>query len=246
MPGFVDGKDGVLRYGAMYRWKNKPLAEEIKKRVHLECYAENNARCRAFGELMFNRTKWPETFAYFFISRGLSCPLMIQSQLHTGSMAGEGEIGHMVVDRFGPVCPTCGNRGCLEAFSSETAIVNRCAELLKQNKNTILRKTCCNPAAPRISEILRAQKYGDAMVQSVMEEAITYAGIAIANVINLINPPLLLVDAYIMQEKMNREMFLQIVRKNLFALNLTEVNIEFLPFDKLRAARGAAALVIKK
>lgn len=245
LPGFVDREEGVLRYGALYKWQNKPVAEEIKKRVRLECHVENNTRCRALGELLFSGKRRPETFAYFLISRGMACPLMLQSQLHAGSMAGAGEIGHMVVDRFGPVCPTCGNRGCLEALSSETAIVNRCAKLLTQNTPTLLRDICRDPAAPRISEVLKAQQCGDPMVQTILEEAITYAGIAIANIINFINPPLVLVDAYIMQEQSNQELFLKIVQQNLFALNSTEVNIEFLPFEKLRAAKGAAALVIK-
>lgn len=246
MPGFVDEEQGVLRYGALHKWQNKPVAADLARRLRLECQVENNARCMALGELLFSETPRPETFAYFMIARGMACPLMLHSQLHAGSAAGAGEIGHMVVDRTGPVCPTCGNRGCLEGLSSETAIAARCARLLRLDMPTLLRNICRDPENPRISEILKAQQCGDPMVCTILEEAVSCAGIAIANIINFINPPMVLVDAYIMQEPANREQFLKVVRKNLFALNSTEVNIEFLPFDKLRAARGAAALAVKK
>lgn len=246
LPGFVDGHMGTLRYGALYKWKDKAVGADVQRRTGFACRVENNTRCRALREELSSETLRPETFAYFFISRGMACPLIIRSRLHSGGMAGAGEIGHMVVDRFGPICPTCGNRGCLEAVSSETAIRNRCIQSIQAELPTMLRIICRNPDDPQMDEILQAQKCGDPIVSNIMEDAITYAGITLANIINFINPPLVIVDGYIMKEMDNQTLFLNVVRKNLFALNATEVNIEFIPFDKFRSAKGAAALVIKK
>ena len=56
-----------------------------------------------------------EPFAYFFVSFGVACQMIIDGKVLYGQSAAAGEIGHTVVQRNGPVCPTCGNRGCLPA-----------------------------------------------------------------------------------------------------------------------------------
>ena len=229
LPGFVDGHMGLLRYGTISKWSNKFVAKDLARRTGFPCRVENNARCCAIGEELFSKTPRPETFAYFMIARGLACPLVIRNRLHSGEMAGAGEIGHVVADRFGPVCPTCGNRGCLEGISSELAIRNRCIEVMQAGIPTLLAQVCKDP-----------------VVCSIMENAVSYLGITLANIINFVNPPLVIVDGHIMQNKANRELLLDVTRKNLFSLNVEEVNIEFVPLDRFRAAKGAAALAIKK
>lgn len=246
LPGFVDGHSGVLRYGAINKWLDKPVAEDLTRRTGFACRIENNARCCALGEELFSDKLRPETFAYFLISRGLACPLVIRNRLHSGEMAGAGEVGHMVVDRFGPVCPTCGNRGCLEGVSSELAIQNRCIQAMHSGIPTLLSEICANPDNPQIEEILQVQRSNDRVVCAIMEEAITYLGIMLANIINFINPPLVIVDGHIMQNEENQKLLIEVTRKNLFSLNVEEVDIEFVPLNKFRAAKGAAALAIKK
>lgn len=246
LPGFVDGHMGLLRYGTISKWSNKFVAKDLARRTGFPCRVENNARCCAIGEELFSKTPRPETFAYFMIARGLACPLVIRNRLHSGEMAGAGEIGHVVADRFGPVCPTCGNRGCLEGISSELAIRNRCIEVMQAGIPTLLAQVCKDPADPQIEEILQVQKSKDPVVCSIMENAVSYLGITLANIINFVNPPLVIVDGHIMQNKANRDLLLDVTRKNLFSLNVEEVNIEFVPLDRFRAAKGAAALAIKK
>lgn len=246
LPGFVDGHNGVLRYGAINKWADKSVAKDLGERTGFACRVENNARCCALGEELFSGKLRPETFAYFLISRGVACPLVIQNRLYSGEMAGAGEVGHMVVDRFGFTCPTCGNRGCLEGVSSELAIRNRCIQAIQAKIPTLLNEVCKDPLNPQIEEILQVQRSNDRVVGSIMEDAITYLGITLANVINLINPPLVIVDGRIMQNEENRKLLIDVTRKNLFSLNVEEVDIEFVPLDKFRAAKGAAALAIKK
>lgn len=246
LPGVVDGHKGILRYEAIKRWKDKPMAQDLASRTGLSCRIENNARCCALGEEMFSGKLRPNTFAYFLISRGLACPLVIRNRLHAGEMAGAGEVGHMVVDRFGPECPTCGSRGCLEGISSELAIRNRCVQSMQAGIPSMLNNVCADPLHPRIEEILQVQRSNDRLVCSIMEEAVTYLGIMVANIINFINPSLVIVDGRIMQEEINRKLLVDIARDHLFSLNIEETEIEFVPHNKFRAARGAAALAVKK
>lgn len=246
LPGFVDGHNGVLRYGAINKWEDKSIVKDLRERTGFACRVENNARCCALGEELFSGKLRPENFAYFLVSRGVACPLVIRNHLYSGEMAGAGEVGHMVVDRFGFTCPTCGNRGCLEGVSSELAIRNRCIQAIQAGIPTLLNEVCANPLHPEIEEILQVQRSGDRVVCSIMEDAITYLGITLANVVNLINLPLVIVDGRILQSEENQKLLIDVTRKNLFSMNEEELDIEFVPLDIFRAAKGAAALAIKK
>lgn len=245
-PGFVDQYGGILRYGAINKWKDKQVTRDLEARTGFACVMENNVRCCAIGEEMRRDKLRPETFAYFLVSRGLGCPMVIRNRLHVGEMTGAGEVGHMVVDPKGPVCPTCGNRGCLEGISSEQAIRNRCRQAVAEGIPTFLNVVCADPLNPQIEEILQAQCSNDRVVCTIIEDAITYLGIGLANIINFISPPLVIMDGRILQNEQNQKLLIEITRNNLFSQNVEEVNIEFVPFNKFRAARGAAALVIKK
>ena len=79
-----------------------------------------------------------------------------------------------------------------------------------------------------------------------MEDAITYIGIGLANIINFISPPLVIIDGRILQSEKNQKLLIEVTRNNLCSVNVEEVDMEFVPFNKFRAAMGAAALAIRK
>ena len=245
-PGFVDQNNGILRYGAINKWKDKPVVRDLEARTGFSCIMENNARGCAIGEEMCIEKPRPETFAYFLVSRGLGCPMVIRNRLHVGEMTGAGEVGHMVVDPHGPICPTCGNRGCLEGICSEQAIRRRCRQAMQAGIPTLLTEICVDPENPQIEEILKAQNCEDRVVCTIMEDAINYLGIGLANIINFMNPPLVIMDGCILQNEVNQKRLIEVTRNNLFSLDVAEVNIEFVSFNKFRAAKGAAALAIRK
>lgn len=245
-PGFVDQRNEILRYGAINKWKDKYVIKDLEARTGFPCVMENNARCCAIGEEMCIDKLRPDTFAYFLVSRGLACPTVIRNRLHIGETTGAGEAGHMVVDPHGPVCPTCGNRGCLEGISSEQSIRHRCSQAVKSGIPTLLNEICIEPNNPQIEEILKAQFCADRVVCTIMEDAVTYLGIGLANIINFMNPPLVIMDGRIFQNEQNKKRLLEVTHNNLLLLDMEEVDIEFVPFNKFRAAKGAAALAIKK
>lgn len=246
LPGFVEGNKGILRSSSRVEWNGKNFASDLSKRIALPVRIENNARVRAIGEEMFSNKIRPDTFAYYFISNGIACPLIIKRNMFTGETAGAGEVGHMVVQINGPKCETCGNYGCLEAIASEKAIVKRCLQALTAGANTMLTNICADLENPNMKEILKAQECGDRVVCEIMLDAINYLAVTLANIINFISPRLVIVDGYIMSLEQNRKMFLEIVKKNLFGLNDKEVEIEFAQFDEFSGAKGAAALAIKE
>ena len=95
-------------------------------------------------------------------------------------------------------------------------------------------------------EIIVRMQQGDEDVEQILAQAIRYLGIALANTANLLSPPLVLVDGYLMQHRPNRELLRHTVARYLYGLNSGEVRLEFLPFDPDRGARGAAGRIVKQ
>ncbi|MDR3193109.1 MAG: ROK family transcriptional regulator [Treponema sp.] len=246
LPGFIEAENGVIRNCYRGDWNGHHFADDISKALGLKTCIENNVHARAIGAEIFNRNLKADTFLYYFISYGLACSLVIKSDRITGRIAGAGEIGHMVVEPGGPKCDTCGNFGCLEAIASEHAIIKRCIQMNRSDTPGILREICADPSNPRIDEILKAQSCGDRLVGAIIQDAVKYLGINLANLINFISPQAVLIDSYIMSLPENSELMLQRVKKNLFGLNNQEVIIDFMPYNALYGARGAAAVAIKR
>lgn len=244
--GFVDPKTGVLKRSAYQNWENnRKVAEDIRRGLDMPVIIENNARMRAIGEDMFANQFHADTFAYYLISYGIACPMFIKNSILTGGASGAGEIGHVVADIHGPKCEVCGDYGCLEEMASERAIVKQVREEIKQGTPTVLRKAATDPEQITMKDILTAEDQDDELACWVVEKAIAYLGIELANIINFISPPLVIIDGYIMKLKRNRRLLLKETRKHLFGLDHQNIEFRFVEFDHFTGARGAGALAIK-
>ncbi len=244
-PGFVNREDGIVRASLWAGWNEKPLADALSKRIGLPVLIDNNVRMRALGQDLLHGNGLPDLFAYFFVSKGIACPLIVKNRVLSGFTSGASEIGHMVMRPDGPICPTCGKRGCLEAVAGETAIRRDCEMLLQFGRAPVLRKLC-GTERPDMKQILQADRSGDPDVREVMQQSMEYLGLALANVVNLISPGVVLVDGYIMQDEQNRERLLEAAGQRFYGLNAQEVHIRFLPFNRFGGAVGAAAAVLNQ
>ena len=245
IPGFVEAKKGIVRQSTLRCWNGKPIAKDVSEQTGLSVLVENNTRVRTVGEELFGREVRPDTFAYFLISYGIACPLYVGNQIMEGNRRGAGEAGHMVAVLDGPKCETCGNYGCLEEIASERAILKYVKDSIKGGSKTSITELCNDIEQITMKEILQAQMEGDELADQVIIRAITYLGVMLANIINLVYPPLVLVDAFIMQNKKNQEYLLSQTRKHIFGLYEEEIKIEFVPYSLFTGARGAAAMAIK-
>lgn len=246
LPGFIRQDSGEIRTSVLdRRWNDRPIAADLSRRLGVPVIADNNVRMRARGQALFHGKETQDLFAYLFVSKGIACPLMIRGHVLSGSTSGAGELGHMVMQPGGPICPTCGKRGCLESLTGETAILRDCTEQLQYGHAGILAKICGeNP--PDIRAVLQAQQAGDTDIADVMENALRYLGLALANVVNLISPAQVLVEGYIFRYQPNQELLLKYARSHFFGLNAQEVQIRFLDFDRYGGALGAASAVIER
>ena len=246
LPGMIDGSADKI-YDTFYKgWTEHNFSAELGQRLGLKVEVENNVRARAISAELFDRMVKAEPFAYFFVSFGVACQMIIDGKVLYGQSAAAGEIGHTVVQRNGPVCPTCGNRGCLEALTGERAILQQCREIMATDTPTILKELCRDPRKLTMDQVLKAQQMGDKAVGQVIGDAIEYLGIALANTINLISPRAIVLEGRILSTQKNQETMLRIVEQYMFQIHAGNIQFTFLPYDPDRGARAAASVVVKE
>lgn len=246
LPGMIDGSVDKI-YDTFYEgWTEHSLSAELGQRLGLKVEVENNVRARAICAELFDRSVKAEPFAYFFVSFGVACQMIIDGKVLYGQSAAAGEIGHTVVQRNGPVCPTCGNRGCLEALTGERAILKRCRDIMITDTPTVLKELCPDPRALTMDHVLTAQERGDEEVSKVIADAIEYLGIALANTINLISPRAVVLEGRILSTPGNQAMMRKVVEQYMFHVHVGITDFTFLPCDQDRGARAAAAVVVKE
>ena len=254
MPGLIDGSAGRIYDGGAGKiyttfqkgWTEHDLPRELGARLGVGVVVENNVRARAICASLFERSVTEEPFAYFFVSYGVACQMIIDGKVLYGQSAAAGEIGHTVVQRGGPVCPTCGNRGCLEALAGERAVLQRCRQIMLSGEYTLLRHLCGNPEKLNMDHVLRAQHMGDSAVKAVMEDVLDYLGIALANTINMVSPRRVMLDGHMLSSEENQSLLLRSVERNMFRVHINKTRFSFVPYNPDLGARGAAAVVVQQ
>ena len=164
-------------------WPNVPLRETLAGQVHLPILLLNDARAMTLGEWLFGAGRGAETMACFGIGTGIGGGLVLHGRLYLGAGGNNGELGHQVIDFNGPPCG-CGNRGCVEAYASGSAIPALALKAVTQGLTTRIGELVnydLNRVSPKV--IYEAACAGDAIAQDIYERAGFYLGIAVANVV---------------------------------------------------------------
>jgi glucokinase len=121
VPGRVDTSSGVVSLAVNLGWHRLPLRERLEAILGAPVGIENDVRAAAAGILDRQALGEVRDFIYLSVGTGISAGVVIDGRVHRGTRGLAGEIGHIVVDADGPVCP-CGLRGCLETVASGPAI----------------------------------------------------------------------------------------------------------------------------
>jgi glucokinase len=123
-----------------------------------------------------------------FVGTGIGGGVILNGRLHRGYNQTAGEVGHTIIQMGGPKCG-CGNRGCLEAIASRTAIARDIAAAIGAGKRSkITKKKRLDPAKLKSGDIARALKDGDEVALRVIRHAGKALGISIVNILHLLNP----------------------------------------------------------
>jgi len=188
-PGAVNFDEGTVIFAPnMPGWKDVTLKKDLEKLIDVPVFVENDGNIAALGVHMAELKGKPRTLVGIFVGTGIGGCIIIDGNLYSGYGHTAGEIGHMVMDVDGPKCG-CGNKGCLEALASRTAIFQTIKAGIKGGEKTILTEMLGDKLEDmRSGDLRKAVRRGDKYVDKVIESAAEYIGIATANLINILNP----------------------------------------------------------
>jgi glucokinase-like ROK family protein len=189
VPGPVIAKEGIVSAPPiMPGWDAYPIRAEIDARWHKPTTLDNDADLGALGEWTFGAGQGATHLAYIKIGTGIGCGLLLEGHLYRGVLGTAGEIGHVTVSESGPPC-TCGNYGCLEAMAGGRAIAQRAELALRAGQRTDLARGRANGTVTA-RDVAEAAARGDQVSQQLLADAGRHIGSAVASLINLLNPGL--------------------------------------------------------
>ncbi len=189
-PGVLDLEKGLVLFlpNLPGNWPKVPLQSTIVEKTGLPTFLLNDVRAITYGEWLYGAGRGVDTMACFAIGTGIGGGLVINGKLHLGIGGSGGELGHQTIDFNGPQCG-CGNRGCLEAFASGPAIAAMGVKAVMQGRTTIIGELVdydLNKITPEL--INNAAQQGDTVAKDIYDQAGTYIGVGVANVLVSVGP----------------------------------------------------------
>jgi glucokinase len=192
-PGPLDRASGTVIETPNLGWRHFPLRDLISNAVDLPATLDNDANCATYGEWWLGAGRNVDTLVGLTLGTGIGGGIVLNGKLYHGVNDAAGELGHTTIDSTGRKCK-CGNYGCLEAYASGPAIALRAVEGLESGAESILGDL----VGGRLEGITAAVVYeavvlGDAFAEEVMKETAKFLGAGIANIINSLNPEMVVV-----------------------------------------------------
>lgn len=192
-PGPLDRATGTVINTPNLGWRNFPLRDLISNALGLPATLDNDANCATFGEWWLGAGRDVDTLVGLTLGTGIGGGIVLNGEIFHGVSDVAGEIGHMTIDSTGRKCK-CGNYGCLEAYASGPAIAARAIEGIEAGAESML----SDMVGGRLSDITAATVYeavilGDLYANEVMRETAKFLGAGVANIINVLNPAMVVI-----------------------------------------------------
>lgn len=228
-PGSVDAENGKVMFAGNLGWKDIALKKELEKQLQLPVFLQNDCNGCTLGVHEVELEGKPRNMVGIFLGTGIGGGLILDGKMYSGFNRTAGEVGHMVLEVNGPKCG-CGNRGCWEALASRTALFRQVQEAVKGGQRTVLTEMLGNDLKNlRSGDLRKAIKQGDKLVEHIVEEAAKYTGIAVANLINVVNPEVVVLGGGLMDALENEMMHVVIETAREHAFPGSDKGVKILP-----------------
>ena len=198
--GLVNFDNGINVLAPRLGWENVPIKYLMEEQLGLPVCVDNNVRTMALAEAFFGDGRGASILAFVYGRIGVGSGIVVNGQVFHGSGAGAGEIGHTtIIPKGGDTC-TCGNTGCLETLLSEPVWIRAAEKFAADHPDSILAKYIKQDlGSTRIESVFNAARNGDRLAQQFIEDRSCYLGIALANLVNVLNPEMIILGGMFAQ-----------------------------------------------
>ena len=192
VPGLIlAAKNKVIFSPNLHEIEGILLDKEMGSRTGLSVTVENDANAAAWGEFRYGAGKDVDHQVFITLGTGVGGGVITHGLLLRGAQGAGGELGHVTIDATGPRCG-CGNRGCLEALASGTAIRRRAREIASEQPYSALGRIAIEREVLG-EDVTRLAQEGDEAAIRVLEETGGWLGIGLAGFVNIFNPEVIAV-----------------------------------------------------
>ena len=198
-PGVIDTSIGTILYAPNIPWKDHCIGKIMEETYHIPFVVGNDVNVGVLGEWKYGAARGFSHVVGIFVGTGIGGGIMIDNKLFTGAHFAGTEVGHMIINTEGPLC-NCGQRGCLEAFSSKIAITHEIQSgLSKGVKSTLSDVLSDKNTVIKSSTLKKAIIEGDQLAIGALKRAIYYLAAGAGNLINIFNPEVLILGGGILE-----------------------------------------------
>ena len=185
-PGVIDQEKGIVLFSPNLPWKNYNIRKPIEDEFGCPFYIGNDVNVGVLGEYKFGAAKGYKNVVGLFVGTGMGGGLILNGELFTGNEFKAAEYGHMILDPEGPLC-NCGQRGCLEAFSSKQGMSSYIRQQVSRGRKSSMAEFVTDGVF-KSKALKNALSEGDTVAREAVNRACHYLAIASGNLVNTFSP----------------------------------------------------------
>ena len=185
-PGVIDQEDGVILFSPNLPWRDYDIKTPMEKKFGVPFKIGNDVNVGVLGEYKYGAGRGYHNVVGFFVGTGMGGGLILNDKLYTGNKFKAAEYGHLILNPEGPLC-NCGQRGCLEAFSSKKGMQAYIRQQISRGRASMMEEAI-QDGLFRSRALKKALKEGDPVAVEAVDRACHYLAIGTGNLINTISP----------------------------------------------------------
>ena len=200
--GPIDPEPASPTYGRILNtpkipWRNYDIRSAMESRFGVPFFIGNDVNLGVLGEYRFGAARGYRNVVGLFVGTGVGGGLILNGELYTGNQFKAAEMGHMVMDPEGPLCG-CGQRGCLEAFSSKQGMSAYIRQQVSRGRDSLLAEAV-QAGVFKSKKLKKALLAGDEVALEAVDRSCHYLAVATGSLINIFSPDLVLYGGGVME-----------------------------------------------
>lgn len=190
MPGIVERSEGVAVFAPNWNWHHVPLLEMLRAHLPVPIYVDSCLKFFVIAEAWFGMGRGLDDIITAGIGTGVGAGIILNGTLLRGTTNSAGEWGHTTIVMGGREC-SCGNRGCVEAYVGAPGIMQTLREI---DSGSVLLGL---DQVEFVRAIAQAAREGESAARETLAATARYLGVGLANLVNLLNPQLIVLTGWI-------------------------------------------------
>ncbi|WP_037228123.1 ROK family protein [Roseobacter sp. GAI101] len=238
LPGIVDACLGVVKWSPVMTDTEIPLRDMLQDTLGLPVSLDNDTNLLTLAELWFGAGRGISNFAVVTIERGVGMGLVLNNRLFRGALGPGMELGHTKVQLDGALC-RCGQRGCLEAYVADYALVREAGTALDRDPRSN------SSAVTMIETLYEEANAGNEAALAIFQRAGRFLSVGLANIVQLFDPERIILSGERMRyDYLTTDDMLAEMNSMILPAGRTPTPVDIHAWGGSVWAKGAAALAL--